>query len=221
MSNIHTYSKQPLNIEEKSFEIIDDIIKASRPEYSFTNDIQEKIIKRAIHTSADFEWLDILYFSPEIIPKIITALQQGATIYTDTNMALSGINKLRLDQLGCQYHCYVADPATRETAKNQNITRSMAAVERALLEQSPESTTTNKIFIFGNAPTGLFRLLETYQTQPLAQISAVIGVPVGFVGAAESKAALVASELPCIAALGRKGGSNIAAAIINAILYAM
>lgn len=209
-----SYIKQPENIEQRSFEIIQEIIEQTRPQYQFIDALQEKIIKRAIHTSADFDWLDILHFSPEAAQKIAIALQRGATVYTDTNMALSGINKARLDKLGCRYYCYVSDPRVVDVAKSRNITRSMAAVDLAAQEPG------EKIFVFGNAPTALFRLLELYQNKALTP-AAVIGVPVGFVGAAESKDALVASDLPNITALGRKGGSNIAAAIVNAILYAM
>lgn len=209
-----SYIKQPENIEQKSFEIIQDIIEQTRPDYSFQDPLQEKIIKRAIHTSADFDWLDILHFSPAVVEQLIAALQRGATIYTDTNMALSGINKPRLENLGCQFFCYVSDPRVMAVAKQKQITRSMAAVDLAAQAAG------EKIFVFGNAPTALFRLLELHQSQILTP-AAVIGVPVGFVGAAESKDALVASGLPNITALGRKGGSNIAAAIINAVLYAM
>lgn len=209
-----TYITQPQNIEDKSFEIIQEIIDEIRPDYEFVDELQEKIIKRCVHTSADFDWLDILKFSEGVNQTLLTALQNGATIYTDTNMVLSGMNKTRLDKLGCQYRCYVADPITREIAHAKGITRSMAAVEQAATEEG------EKIFVFGNAPTALFRLLELYQEGKLKP-AAVVGVPVGFVGAAESKDALMQSDLPYIAAAGRKGGSNIAAAIINALLYSM
>lgn len=206
------YNKNPQNIEQQSFEIISQIIAQERPEYRFHDPLQEKIIKRAIHTSADFEWLDILHFAPDALERMTTALRQGCTIYTDTTMAISGINKTALQRLGCQWQCYISDPRVVETAKAQGITRSMAAVDIAALEPG------EKLFVFGNAPTALFRLLELHQ-QDLVQPAGVIGVPVGFVGAAESKQALAESSLPGIAALGRKGGSNIAAAIVNAILY--
>ena len=209
-----TYITQPQNIEDKSFEIIQEIIEQTRPDYQFVDELQGKIIKRCIHTSADFDWLDILKFSSTANQALLDALQKGAAIYTDTNMVLSGMNKTRLDKLGCQYRCYVADPITREIAHAKGITRSMAAVEQAANEEG------EKIFVFGNAPTALFRLLELYKEGRL-QPMAVVGVPVGFVGAEESKDALMQSDLPYIAAQGRKGGSNIAAAIINALLYSM
>ena len=204
------YIQQPQAIEAKSFVIIGEIIASERPEYRFAGPLQEAIIKRVIHTTADFDWLDTLWFSPEVLARITTAIRQGCTLYTDTTMALSGINKTRLGQYGAAIQCYISDPRVVALAREQQITRSMAAVDIALQEPG------EKVFVFGNAPTALFRLLER-QASP----AAVIGVPVGFVGAAESKQALIDSGLPGIAARGRKGGSNVAAAIINAILYAM
>ncbi|MCS3601303.1 precorrin-8X/cobalt-precorrin-8 methylmutase [Buttiauxella sp. BIGb0471] len=202
------YLQQPQLIEQHSFEIISDIIAAEHPDYRFNDAIQEAMIKRVIHTTADFEWLDILWFSPDVIEQLSKSLQRGCTWYTDTTMALSGINKTVLEQFGCSYRCYISDPRVVALAKEQGVTRSMAAVDVALQEEG------EKIFVFGNAPTALFRLLEKG-----AKPAAVIGVPVGFVGAEESKEALVESGLPAIAARGRKGGSNVAAAIVNALLY--
>ncbi|WP_186435683.1 cobalt-precorrin-8 methylmutase [Xenorhabdus innexi] len=210
------YIRQPQQIEKNSFDIISRIISESYPDYHFVDKEQEAVIKRVIHTTADFDWLNLLYFSPDVFRLIRNGILRGCTLYTDTTMALSGINKTRLAQYGSECRCYISDPRTIHMAKTQHITRSMAAVELAL--QEPEE----KIFIFGNAPTALFRLLE-HLCLPEPQIApiAVIGVPVGFVGAEESKNALINSGISCIAAKGRKGGSNIAAAIINAILYRM
>ncbi|MCS3433971.1 precorrin-8X/cobalt-precorrin-8 methylmutase [Klebsiella sp. BIGb0407] len=205
-----SYLQQPQEIEKNSFLIIDDIIRETRPEYRFASEDHAAIIKRAIHTTADFDWLDILHFSDHVIESLRDGILRGCTLYTDTTMALSGINKTRLAKYGSECRCYISDPRVVEAAKAQQITRSMAAVDIAMQEPG------EKIFVFGNAPTALFRLLE-HSEKPVA----VIGVPVGFVGAAESKDALARSELPCIAALGRKGGSNVAAAIINAIVYRM
>ncbi len=204
------YIQQPQQIEKNSFEIISRLICGSRPDYRFVDADQEAVIKRVIHTTADFEWLDILHFSPDVLRLIRDGILRGSTLYTDTTMALSGINKPRLAQYGSECRCYVSDPRTVQMAKAQQITRSMAAVDLALQEPG------EKIFVFGNAPTALFRLMA-HQYAPIA----VVGVPVGFVGAEESKSALINSGLNCIAAKGRKGGSNIAAAIINAILYRM
>ena len=207
------YIKDPKMIEVRSFEIIQGIIDDIRPGYKFKNEIEEKIIKRCIHTSADFEYLDILKISETAVENIIDALNNKCTIYTDTNMALSGINKTRLNALGCEYKCLVADDRVRDLAKEKNITRSMAAVELAMQD------TGRKIFVLGNAPTALYKVMEMQKSG--CNVDAVVGVPVGFVGAAESKYELEQTEIPHIVAQGRKGGSNIAAAIVNAILYAM
>ncbi|RCX01707.1 precorrin-8X methylmutase [Kosakonia sp. AG348] len=204
------YLQQPQAIEAKSFVIIDDIINETRPDYRFASPLHEAVIKRVIHTTADFDWLDILWFSSDALESLCTAIKQGCTLYTDTTMALSGINKTLLAQFGGEVRCYISDPRVVRRAKADGITRSMAAVDLALGEEG------GKVFVFGNAPTALFRLLEHN-----APVSGVVGVPVGFVGAAESKEALVASGLPGIAARGRKGGSNVAAAIVNALLYSL
>lgn len=208
------YIKNPMMIENKSFEIIQGIIDEIRPDYKFKNDIEEKIIKRAIHTTADFEYLDILKISEIAVEKISNALKNKATIYTDTNMALSGINKRKLDALGCKYKCFVSDEEVAKLAKEKGITRSMAAVEVASKEEG------KKVFVLGNAPTALYKVIEMHNTKQL-EVEAVVGVPVGFVGAEESKDELEKTDIPFIISKGRKGGSNLAAAIINAILYAM
>lgn len=208
------YIKNPMMIETKSFEIIQGIIDDIRPKYKFKNELEEKIIKRAIHTTADFEYLDILKISETVVSNIINALNEKATIYTDTNMALSGINKRKLDALGCKYKCFVSDEEVATLAKQKGITRSMAAVEVAAKEEG------KKIFVLGNAPTALYKVIEMHNSNKL-QVEAVVGVPVGFVGAAESKDELEKTDIPYIISKGRKGGSNLAAAIINAILYSM
>ena len=201
------YIQQPQAIEAKSFDIIGEIIRETRPEYQFASPLHEAIIKRVIHTTADFDWLDILWFSDDALERLCAALSRPSIIYTDTTMALSGINKTLLATFGGECRCYISDPRVVAEAKTQGITRSMA-VDIAVTEES------EKVFVFGNAPTALFRLLEHD-----VAVSGVVGVPVGFVGAAESKDALTKSALPAIAALGRKGGSNVAAAIVNAMLY--
>lgn len=208
------YIKNPMMIETKSFEIIQGIIDEIRSDYNFKNELEEKIIKRAIHTTADFEYLDILKISETAVERIANALKEKATIYTDTNMALSGINKRKLDALGCKYKCFVSDEEVAKFAKEKGITRSMAAVEVASQEEG------KKIFVLGNAPTALYKVMEMHNTNQL-QVEAVVGVPVGFVGAEESKDELEKTDIPYIISKGRKGGSNLAAAIINAILYAM
>ena len=207
------YIKNPKMIEDRSFEIIQSIIDDIRPGYKFKNEIEEKIIKRCIHTSADFEYLDILKISDTAIDSIIDALKNKCTIYTDTNMALSGINKMKLNALGCEYKCLVADERTKELAKEKEITRSMAAVEIAMQEEG------RKLFVFGNAPTALYKAIEMINKG--GKVDAIVGAPVGFVGASDSKYQLEQTTIPHIVVQGRKGGSNVAAAIINAILYAM
>ena len=202
------YIQQPQAIEAKSFDIIGEIIRETRPEYRFASPLHEAIVKRVIHTTADFDWLDILWFSDDALERLCAALSRPSIIYTDTTMALSGINKTLLATFGGECRCYISDPRVVAEATAQGITRSMAAVDIAVTEES------EKVFVFGNAPTALFRLLEHD-----VAVSGVVGVPVGFVGAAESKDALTKSALPAIAALGRKGGSNVAAAIVNAMLY--
>ncbi|CEK31191.1 cobalt-precorrin-8X methylmutase [[Clostridium] sordellii] len=208
------YIKNPMMIESKSFEIIQGIIDEIRPDYKFKNEIEEKIIKRAIHTTADFEYLDILKISEEAVEKLVDGLKNKATIYTDTNMALSGINKRKLEALGCKYKCFVSDEEVAKLAKEKGITRSMAAVEVASREEG------KKIFVLGNAPTALYKVIEMSNNGQLA-VEAVVGVPVGFVGAEESKDELAKTDIPYIISKGRKGGSNLAAAIINAILYSL
>lgn len=205
------YIKNPNKIEERSFEIIQQIIDEMRPDYEYKNKAEELIIKRCIHTTADFDYLDILKISDNAVEAIVEGLNQGATLYTDTTMALSGINKKILDSLGCKYKCLVSDERVVKISKEKGITRSMAAVEVALKEDG------KKIFVFGNAPTALFRAIELSSNRE--DIIAIVGVPVGFVGASESKDELIKSDLNYIASKGRKGGSNLAAAIINAVLY--
>lgn len=207
------YVKDPKMIEVKSFEIIQGIINDIRPGYKFKNEVEEKIIKRCIHTSADFEYLDILKISNTAVESIVNALNNKCTIYTDTNMALSGINKMKLNALGCEYKCLVADDRTKELAKEKEITRSMAAVEIAMMEEG------KKLFVFGNAPTALYKTIEMVNDG--GKVEAIVGAPVGFVGASESKYELEKTSIPHIVVQGRKGGSNIAAAIMNAILYSM
>ena len=208
-----TFIQQPQLIESTSFEIIDGIIADDFPNFTFESELQKKIITRAIHTTADFDWLEILAFSSDVLAKLQHAILSGCTLITDTTMAMSGINKRLLKHFGCEIECYIADPEVAERAKAQGMTRSMVAVDKAV-ELDGE-----KVFVFGNAPTALFQLLKHQGRFAEGELPVAIGVPVGFVGAAESKQALHESAFPHIAALGRKGGSNVAAAIINAVLY--
>ena len=209
-----SYIKNPMAIETKSFEIIQGIIDEMRPGYEFKNEVEEKIIKRAIHTTADFEYLDILKISETAVESIKDALLNGATIYTDTNMALSGINKTRLKALGVEVKCYVSDETVSAMAKEKEMTRSMAAVEYAAAQEG------RKIFVLGNAPTALYKVMEM-KAEGRLDVDAVVGVPVGFVGAAETNDTLKQTNIQYILSKGHKGGSNLAAAIINAIVYSL
>ncbi len=200
---------KPADIEKKSFEIITEELremgKTVDPRY-------EHIVKRCIHTSADFEYADSLYFSEGVDSKISEAIRQGACIVTDTAMARSGINKKTIEYFGGQVLCFIADPTVAEEAKERGLTRSYVSMERASKLDRPV------IVAVGNAPTALAsicRLHEEGRFDPVA----VIGVPVGFVNVVEAKEMLMETDIPCIVARGRKGGSNIAACIINAIQY--
>lgn len=200
------YIKIPMDIEKRSFEIIGEEMGT----HSF-NDRELSIIKRVIHTTADFEYKELVYIRKDAIDSALKLLSTGATIYTDTNMALSGINKKALKQLNCKAICYVNEESVQKIATQRGITRSMAAVEKAV-EDGVE------FFAFGNAPTALYRLNELI-CEGKSKAKFVIGAPIGFVGAAESKENFEKLEIPMITIRGRKGGSSVAAAIVNALMY--
>ena len=175
---------------------------------------QATVVKRVIHTTADFDYAETLRFTVGAVQKGMEALR-GGVIVTDTNMALAGINKSAAGKLGCTVCCYMADDAVAAEARVRGVTRAMVSMERALAEHP------NAIFALGNAPTALLKIAESIEMG--ARPALVIGVPVGFVNVVESKErALAVCErcgVPAIIALGRKGGSNVAAAICNALLY--
>lgn len=200
------YIKIPMDIEKRSFEIIGE-------EMGPTNFCERElsIIKRVIHTTADFEYKDLVYIREGSIDSALNLFKQGIKIYTDTNMALSGINKKALKDLNCKVVCYVNNEDVATIAKERKITRSMAAVEKAV-EDGVE------FFVFGNAPTALYRLKELIE-QGKSNAKFVIGAPIGFVGAAESKEDFEKLPNPMITIRGRKGGSSVAAAIVNALMY--
>ncbi|WP_142414673.1 precorrin-8X methylmutase [Hathewaya massiliensis] len=200
------YIKVPMDIEKRSFEIIGEEMGP----HNF-DERELSIIKRVIHTTADFQYKDITYIREGAIDSALETLKKGVTIYTDTKMALSGINKKALEQLNCKVVCYVSEPEVAAIAKERGITRSMAAVEKAVSDGV-------EIFVFGNAPTALFRLKELIE-EGKANPSFVVGAPIGFVGAAESKEEFEKVSMPMITVRGRKGGSTVAAAIINALMY--
>ena len=173
------------------------------------------VVKRVIHTTADFDYAKNLRFTPGAVEAAVRALQRGAVIVTDTNMALAGISRPGLAKLGCEAVCYMADPAVAEAAKQAGTTRAVAAMHRAAREHP------GAILAVGNAPTALLTIAEEIEAG--LRPALVIGVPVGFVNGVESKETLFAiceqHGVPAIAAMGRKGGSNVAAAICNALVY--
>lgn len=200
------YIKIPMDIEKRSFEIIGE----EMGEHSFS-ERELKIIKRVIHTTADFEYKDLVHIRDGAIDDALKLLKSGTTIYTDTNMALAGINKKALKKLNCSVVCYVDREDVAVIAKERGITRSMASIEKAVQDGV-------KFFIFGNAPTALFRLKELI-LEGKADAGFIIGAPIGFVGAAESKVEIEKLDVPMITVRGRKGGSTVAAAIVNALMY--
>lgn len=198
---------KPMDIEKRSFEIITELLGERKldPE-------NELVIKRVIHTSADFDYADNLVFSAHAVQKGIEALSGGCDIVTDTQMAKAGINKTILARLGGEVHCFMSDPDVAAEAKAREVTRAIVSMERAAKLPKP------CIFAIGNAPTALVSLYELMQAG-LLRPALIIGVPVGFVNVVESKELILGTDVPHIVARGRKGGSNVAAAICNALLY--
>ncbi len=172
------------------------------------------VLKRVIHTTADFDFVKTLLFSPGAVRLGREALRRGATVVTDTTMAAAGISKPAAARWGVPVVCRMADPDVRDEAVERGVTRAVVSMERAVAE------TPDAIFAIGNAPTALLRLCELVR-EGKARPSLVVGVPVGFVNVVESKAMLADTDVPHIAAMGRKGGSPVASAIVNALLYGM
>ena len=170
------------------------------------------VVKRVIHTTADFDYVENLVFSPHAVGKGIAALREGCDIVTDTQMAKAGINKTILGRLGGEVHCFMSDPDVAAEAKERGVTRAIVSMERAAQLSKP------CVFAIGNAPTALISLHELIEAGKLDP-ALIIGVPVGFVNVVESKELFLDSPVPHIIARGRKGGSNVAAAICNAMLY--
>lgn len=200
----------PKEIEARSFQIITEELgdKKLDPE-------KELIIKRCIHTSADFEYADSLCFSEGVVEKAMNAIKEGAIIVTDTQMARSGVNKRALARFGGEAFCFISDEDVVSMAKEKGSTRAAAAVDKAAkLEQEGKKI----IFAIGNAPTALVRIYELVEEGKLHP-ELVIGVPVGFVNVVQSKELIMETDVPYIVARGRKGGSNIAACICNALMY--
>lgn len=198
---------RPRDIERRSFEIITEELGDRKLDAD-----KELIIKRCIHTSADFDYADNLCFSEGVVEKAIEAIKNGACIVTDTQMGRSGINKKALAKYGGEVYCFMSDEDVAKTAKENGTTRATASMDKAAAMNKP------MIFAIGNAPTALVRLYELIQEGKIHP-ALIIGVPVGFVNVVQSKELIMETDVPYIVARGRKGGSNIAACICNALLY--
>ena len=201
---------RPADIEKRSFEIITEEL-GDRVLLPGT----EPIVKRCIHTSADFDYADNLVFSDHAVDRALDAVRRGASIVTDTQMARAGINKKRLARYGGEVHCFMSDEDVAETARLNGTTRAAACMDKAAELYGNERL----IFAVGNAPTALVRLYELVN-EGVLRPELIIGVPVGFVNVVQSKELILGlKDTPYIVARGRKGGSNIAACICNALLY--
>ena len=207
MNNIEIIN--PGDIEKRSFEIIAGELE--KMNIALPKE-QKAITMRAIHTSADFDYARTLCYSENAVEKALELLKNGADIVTDTNMSLSGINKKALALLGGEAHCYMADEDVAKEAKKRGVTRASISMEKALDIDKPV------IWAIGNAPTALITLYE-FMTKGIRKPDFIIGVPVGFVNVEAAKELFLDSDVPYIINRGRKGGSNIAAAICNALLY--
>lgn len=196
---------KPEQIEQSSFNIIDQ----EAGSHNFTPE-QWSIIRRMIHTTADFEYQQMVRIHTGALSAGIGAIKAGKTIITDTNMARVGIRKKDLEPFGVSVKCFIQDSAVQEIALKSDSTRAEAAVDAAVTEMN------GGIYVVGNAPTALMRLIELVANKQ-AHPALIIGLPVGFVNAAESKAALVELDYPHISNIGRKGGSNVAASVVNAL----
>ena len=204
--NIRLEQVLPADIERRSMEIIES--ELPHP----IDPALAPIIKRVVHTSADFDYVDNLCFSENVVEKALHAIRAGADIVTDTTMARSGINKTELAKYGGEARCFIADEDVKLAAKQNGTTRAVASMDKAASLNKPV------IIAVGNAPTALVRLYEMI-TEGTFRPELIIGVPVGFVNVVPSKELIMTAGVPYIVARGRKGGSNVAAAICNALLY--
>jgi len=201
------YIKKPMEIENGSMAIIEaEMFNPGR----FSDD-ELKVVKRVIHTTADFEYEKLITFSDGVIDKLLANVNNASKIYADTNMIAVAVNRVLLKKTNMEIVNYVHDEDVVIKAKELSITRSMVAMEKAY------NDTSIKVFLIGNAPTALIRLMELMEAKPREDV-VIVGVPVGFVGASESKDALLKTNYPHISIVGRKGGSPVAAAIMNAVL---
>ena len=199
----------PGDIEKRSFEIIGEELRERG--ITLPPD-EEPVTKRVIHTSADFDYAETLTFSKDAVNVARELIKRGADSVTDTNMAKAGISKATLAKYGGQVHCFMADEDVAKEAKERQVTRATVSMERAAALPGPV------IFAIGNAPTALISLYELME-QGIFKPQFVIGVPVGFVNVVPAKELFLDSDVPFIINRGRKGGSNVAAAICNALLY--
>ena len=198
---------KPRDIEKRSFEIITELLGDTPVDPE-----NELVLKRVIHTTADFDYVENLIFSDHAVQKGLEALRGGCDIVTDTQMAKAGINKRGLASLGGEIHCFMSDEDVAQEAKQRQVTRATVSMERAAALEKP------CIFAIGNAPTALIALKALIAEGKLHP-ALIIGVPVGFVNVVESKEQIMKENVPYIVGRGRKGGSNVAAAICNAMLY--
>jgi precorrin-8X/cobalt-precorrin-8 methylmutase len=206
---VKTFITDPAGIENKSMQIIEEELGGKIKDFTSS---EAAVIKRIIHTTADFEYADLFIASEGAIEEALRALKSGKqVIVADTNMIAVGINKELLNTFNSQVECLVADEQTKKMALEEGLTRSMINIRRAV-EKYPAA-----IFAIGNAPTALYELLRLID-EGKAKPALVIGVPVGFVEAAESKEDLINSSTPYIAIRGRKGGSTVAVAVVNALM---
>ena len=202
------FIKQPMDIENKSMEII-------APHLAGLNlsEAETKVYSRMIHASGDVDYAQVIRLHPKAIEATQEALKRGANIYTDVEMVRTGINKKAFGRYGGKIECRVADPEIAEIAKRESITRSMAAMQTFGKELA------GSIIAIGNAPTALFEVLRLVKEENILP-AVIIGIPVGFVGAADSKKLLAENTLvPYVTVEGTKGGSPIAASVVNAIMY--
>ncbi|MBQ8507406.1 MAG: precorrin-8X methylmutase [Clostridia bacterium] len=200
---------KPMEIEKRSFEIITRELGARKIDPEF-----DLVVKRVIHTTADFDYYENMAFSKHAVLKMMEAIRSGCDIVTDTTMAQSGINKKLLGKFGGQVHCFIGDSDVAEEARTRGVTRSLVSMEKAARLEKP------LVFAIGNAPTALFSICELVRAGKLRP-EMVIAVPVGFVNVVEAKEETMNTVPNYIVARGRKGGSNVAAAIVNAVLYQM
>lgn len=210
MQMYHIENVLPQDIEQRSMEIIE----SEMPEIAKLPYARRQVVKRVIHTTADFDYFEHLCFSENVCERTLQMLTKEAVIVTDTQMALSGISKPAAKKLGVELACFMADADVAGKAKEQGSTRAVAAMEKAASLYADRPL----IFAIGNAPTALIKIAQMIRDGQVKP-GLVIGVPVGFVNVVQSKEMIMECDIPYIVAKGRKGGSTVAAAICNALLY--